>query len=213
MNSASWADDSRNIPELSENKDTLRPMPPSQAHISEADSNTIHESGGNSVVLSKPPTARKQSPALYELCGNSSAGISSAGNSSAIKYPSPVALSPLIQSDLMENRDGPTVGRRLSQDQKNIPNSSTSATETKENGGFTSLDDSIDTNIPSLQEDPIQAAPRVATSLGNNDIPLSQLEAEVALIAEERERLQQLQSLAEREADLKRQILARKSET
>lgn len=57
----------------------------------------------------------------------------------------------------------------------------------------------------------MEITPRWPTSLENVDMPLSQLEAEVALIAEEKERLQQLQSLEEREAELKKQILARKS--
>jgi predicted nuclease with TOPRIM domain len=45
----------------------------------------------------------------------------------------------------------------------------------------------------------------------NTDEQLAQLEAEMTRIAEERERLQQMQVLADKEAELKRQIAARKA--
>ncbi|KAJ5089170.1 hypothetical protein N7532_007854 [Penicillium argentinense] len=202
-NSASWVDNSSNTPELSENKNTVRSLPASQTHIAEADSNTIHESGGKSVVPSKSPTAGMQSPTVYELSGNS-----------VIEYPPPVTGSSFIQSDSMDKRVHPLVGGRISQ-KADISSSSTSATETKESGSslHISLGDFIDTSISPqrLQEGSMEITQRLPTSLESADMPLSQLEAEVALIAEEKERLQQLQSLAEREAELRRQILARKS--
>jgi hypothetical protein len=200
-NSASWVGNSINAPELGEKKNTVESWPTSQNDIAEADSNTIHESGGNSVVMSKSLTAETPIPAVYELSGNS-----------AIRYPPPVKGSPSIQTDLMDKRVQPLVGGRIKK--VDLPSSSTSVTEAKKSACLhISSDDSIDTSISSqrLQGGSMEIVQRLPTSPESADMPLSQLEAEVALIAEEKERLQQLQSLAEREAELKRQILARKS--
>lgn len=201
-NSASWTDDNSNALERSV-KNTVGPLPTSQTHIAEADSNTIHESGGKSVVLSKSPNAETQGPAVYELSGNS-----------AIKYLPPVKHSSFARSESMDKGVQPLAGGRISQ-KADISSSSTTATETKESKNLhIPSGDFINTGIfsqKSLQEGSMEITPRWPTSLENVDMPLSQLEAEVALIAEEKERLQQLQSLAEREAELKRQILARKS--
>lgn len=66
---------------------------------------------------------------------------------------------------------------------------------------------------PNTQVKAREGTERPSSGVEVPDAQLAQLEAEMARIAEERERLQQMQVLADREAELKRQIAARKAAT
>lgn len=202
-NSASGTDHGSNIPELSEQNRPKRPLPTLESLPVEADSNALYEPDSNSVFPSKSVAAGTQSPTVYELSGNS-----------AIKYPPPVAgSSTRTHSGSMDKQTYSSVGQGIPQ-KSVISTTSASVSETNNSGCFNaSLGALIDTGISAQrpQENSREDAERLPTDLEHADVPLSQLEAEMALITEEKERLQQLQSLAEREAELKRQIMARKS--
>jgi hypothetical protein len=202
-NSASGTNHGSDIPELSEQTWPKRLVPTSESLPAEADSNALHEPDSNSIFPSKSEAAGTQSPTVYELSGNS-----------AIKYPPPVAgSSTRAHSDSMDKQTYSSVGQGISQ-KAVLSTTSASVSETNNSGCFNaSLGALIDTGKSSqkLQENSREDAERLPTDLEQADVPLSQLEAEMALITKEKERLQQLQSLAEREAELKRQIIARKA--
>lgn len=202
-NAAPETDHSSNIPELSEQNWPKKPLPPSESLPAEADSNALHEPDSNFVFESKSLAAGMQSPAVYELSGNT-----------AIKdHPSAAVSSAPTHSDSLDKQTYSSVGRGISQEAV-ISTASTPISEPNNTGYLNaSLGALVDNGTASQkpQENSREDTGRLPTNLGDADAPLSQLEAEMALIAEEKERLQQLKSLAEREAELRRQIMARRT--
>lgn len=178
-----------NIPGISQQPWPEKALPESKSLPAEADSTALHEPDSNPVFESPSLAASTQNPGVYELSGNS-----------AVRYPPAASLATATQ------KQRTSLGHHSS--------TSTPVSGMTPSGG-------LDASIYALADSAaLSSNTQVKTREGTEppssgvevpDAQLAQLEAEMARIAEERERLQQMQVLADREAELKRQIAARKA--
>ncbi|KAJ5157306.1 uncharacterized protein N7482_008406 [Penicillium canariense] len=194
-----------NIPEISQQPWPEEPSPASKNLPAEADSTALHEADSSSVFESPPLAAGTLNPGVYELSGNS-----------AVQYPPAAALATHKHRISLGHHSSKTyssVSNEVSR-QAFISAASTPASETISSGGLdASMSALTDSGTPSQnpQVNTREGTEQPSSGVESTDMQLAQLEAEMARIAEERERLQQMQVLADKEAELKRQIAARKA--
>ncbi|KUM59856.1 hypothetical protein ACN42_g7280 [Penicillium freii] len=182
-------------------------MPESKNIPAEADSIALHEPDSSPIFESPSVAASTQNPGVYELSGNS-----------VVRYPPAASFATATQ------KHSTSLGHHSSKTYLSVDNDVsrkpvTSSTSTPASGMIPSggLDASIcaladsGTLSPNTQVETGEGTERPSSGVEVPDAQLAQLEAEMARIAEERERLQQMQVLADREAELKRQIVARKA--
>jgi hypothetical protein len=201
---------SNNIPETSQQpwpgkSSPEKTSPESNNLPAEADSIALHEPDSTSVFESPSLAAGTQKPGVYELSGNS-----------AIEYPPAAAFATQKYRTSLGHHSSKTY-LSLSKDvsREAVTSSpSTLASAMIPSGG---LDASIcaltdsGTPLQNPQGKTWEGTERPSSGVEVTDAQLAQLEAEMARIAEERERLQKMQALADRETELKRQIAARKA--
>ena len=194
---------SNNIPEISQQPWPEKHSPESKTLPAEADSTALHEPDSSLVFESPSLAAGTHNPGVYELSGNS-----------AIEYPPAAAFATQKHRTSLGHHSSKTyssVSNDVSREAV-IPSASTPASEMIPSGGLdASMSALTDSGTPNPQVKPWEGTERPSSGVENNDAQLAQLEAEMARIAEERERLQQMQVLADREAELKRTIAARKA--
>lgn len=198
-----------NIPEISQQPWPEKTLPESKPLPAEADSIALHEPDSSPIFESPSLVASTQNPGVYELSG-----------SSAVRHPPAASLATATQKHRtsLGHHSSKTY---LSGDNEVSRTPVTSSTSTPASGMIPSggLDASIyaladsDALSPNTQVKAREGTERPSSGVEVPDAQLAQLEAEMARIAEERERLQQMQVLADREAELKRQIAARKAAT
>ncbi|KAJ5119354.1 hypothetical protein N7448_010023 [Penicillium atrosanguineum] len=194
-----------NIPEISQQPWPENHSPESKNLPAEADSTALHEPDSNLVFKSPPVAAGTQNPSVYELSGNS-----------AVEYPPAAALATQKHRTSLGHHSAKTYSS-VSNDVFREAVTSSASTPASEMIPSRGLDGSTsaltDSRAPSQnpQVNTWEDTERPSSGVENSDAQLAQLEAEMARIAEERERLQQMQVLAGREAELKRQIAARKA--
>jgi hypothetical protein len=189
-----------------------RPLP------AEADSNPIHESGGNPVLSSQHlrDSDTMSTPIVHELSAHPS-----------IRAPPPAVLA----SNRREQSTEPASPKDLSASDtlSQIATSSPvsfedSKTATARGADTTTLGNIIGNTSPiiatpaptvlqhqSLQDNQKKNVSLSAESTNSIDTELLNLEAEIARVREQRERLQHLQLLEDREEQLRKEIEARKS--
>ncbi|CAL5868492.1 uncharacterized protein PFLUO_LOCUS2718 [Penicillium psychrofluorescens] len=193
-----------NIPEISQQSWLEKPLPESKYLPAEADSTALHEPDSRFIFESPSLDAGTRNSGVYEMSDNS-----------AIEH-SPAAA-------FATQKHKTSLGHHFSKTYSSVSNdvprkavassASTPAPGMIPSGGLdASMSALTDSGAPSQNPHAKTWEGTEAPSSGveNTDAQLAQLEAEMARIAEERERLQQMQVLADREAELKRQIAARK---
>lgn len=196
-----------NIPEISQQPWPEKTMSESKNLPAEADSIALHEPDSSPIFESPSLAASTQNPGVYELSGNS-----------AVRYPPAASFATATQ------KHRTSLGHHSSKTCLSVDNDVsrkpvTSSTSTPASGMIPSggLDASIcaladsGTLSPNTQVKSWEGTERPSSGVEVPDAQLAQLEAEMVRIAEERERLQQMQVLADREAELKRQIAERKA--
>ncbi|QKX63493.1 uncharacterized protein TRUGW13939_10664 [Talaromyces rugulosus] len=179
----------------------------------EADGNPLNEADSGSILPS--PESQNQprtTVPIYEL----------SGKSTAIRPPPPAALAPHRQNESLNRQYSVTSSTSIS---RKAVESSPTQTESEIEGGraLSSKDPASAVNDAqpseninnSEQQSSQQKEPetelnaQTSASVEQND--LQQLEEEMAQVRAQRERLQHLQMLEEREEQLKKQIAARKA--
>jgi hypothetical protein len=194
-----------NIPEISQQPWPEKLSPESKDLPAEADSTALHEPDSNFVFESPSLVAGTQNASVYELSGNS-----------AVEYPPAAAFATQKHRTSLGHHSSKTYSSASNDVSREAVTSSASmpACEMIPNGGLDASMSALTesgTLSPNPQVKTWEGTERPSSGVENNDAQLAQLEAEMARIAEERERLQQMQVLADREAELKRQIAARKA--
>jgi hypothetical protein len=184
--------------------------------LAEADGNPLNESDSRSILTSPGSQNQPRTTApIYEL----------SGNSTAIRPP-PAALAPHRQNESLNRQCSVTSSTNISRKAVGSPPTQTEseieggrASSSKDlasavNDALVSLQLSEKTNNSEQQsseqkEPETESNARTSASVEQND--LQQLEEEMAQVRAQRERLQHLQMLEEREEQLKKQIAARKA--
>jgi hypothetical protein len=193
------------IPHISQQSWPEKPSPESKNLPAEADSTALHESDSGPVFELSSLAAGTQAPGVYELSGNS-----------VVEYPPTAAFATQKRRTSLGHRPSWTYSSAKHSVSRKavISSASAPASETISSGGLdTSMSALTDSGAPSHnpQVKTWEGNEQPSSGVENTDAQLEQLEAEMARVAEERERLQQMQVLADKEAELKRQIAARKA--
>jgi hypothetical protein len=192
-------------PEISEQPWPEKTSPESRNLPAEADSTALHEPDSNFVFESSSLAASAENPGVYELSGNS-----------AVEHPPAAGFATQKHKTSRGHHSSDTHSTVSKYVLRKTVTSSASApaSETISNGGSdASISALADSGISSQnpQVNTLRGAEQLSSSVESTDAQLMQPEAGMSRITEERQRLQQMQVLADREAELKKQIAARKA--
>ncbi|KAH8699114.1 hypothetical protein BGW36DRAFT_406949 [Talaromyces proteolyticus] len=168
----------------------------------EADGNPINESDSRP-IHTVPPPMNENTQAVYEL----------SGQSAAVEPLVPTPLAPHRGNESMNRQYSEASSTGISQKLVGSPISAAGSENANNRGSQLNNSTSADDAVVSPQPSERNVEQSVRTSTTSQETELMQLEEEMARVKAQRERLQHLQLLEEKEEELKKQIAAKKAST